>query len=95
MAGPGICVLQCAWRIRAHMRCTQCSILLHLMDNFFLACICLWQISQIQTFLFKVVGITDSTLALMKTYLDGRQQCVQIEGVISEFSELACGEPQG
>ena len=29
----------------------------------------------------------------MKSYLDGRQQCVQIEGVISEFTELACGVP--
>ena len=28
------------------------------------------------------LGITDSALALMKSYLDGRQQCVQIEGVI-------------
>ena len=35
---------------------SQCSILLHLMDICFLTCICLWQISQIQTFLFKVVG---------------------------------------
>ena len=39
--------------------------------------------------------ITDSALALMKSYLNGRQQCVQIEGVISEFAELACGVPQG
>ena len=46
----------CAWRIPAHLRCTQCSILLHLMDICFLTCICLWQISQIQIFLFKVVG---------------------------------------
>ena len=46
----------CAWRIPAQLRCTQCSILLHLMDICFLTCICLWQISQIQTFLFKVVG---------------------------------------
>ena len=46
----------CAWRILAHLRCTQCSILLHLMDICFLTCICLWQISQIQTFLFRVVG---------------------------------------
>ena len=46
----------CAWRIPAHLRCTQCSILLHLMDICFLTCICLWQISQIQNFLFKVVG---------------------------------------
>ena len=46
----------CAWRIPAHLRCTQCSILLHLMDICFLACICLWQMAQIQTFLFNVVG---------------------------------------
>ena len=31
----------------------------------------------------------------MKSYLDGCQQCVQIEGVISELAELACGVPQG
>ena len=43
----------CAWRIPAHLRCTQCSILLHLMDICFLTCICLWQISQIQTCLFN------------------------------------------
>ena len=48
--------MYCAWRIPAHLRCTQCSILLHLMDICFLTCICLWPISQIQTFLFRVVG---------------------------------------
>ena len=48
--------MYCAWRIPAHLRCTQCSILLHLVDICFLTCICLWQISQIQTCLFKVVG---------------------------------------
>ena len=48
--------MYCAWRIPAHLRCTQCSIMLHLMDICFLTCICLWQISQIQTCLFKVVG---------------------------------------
>ena len=41
------------------------------------------------------LGITDSALALMKSYLDGRQQCVQIESVISEFAELAYVVPQG
>ena len=41
------------------------------------------------------LGITDSALALIKSYLDGRQQYVQIEGVISEFAELACGVQQG
>ena len=48
--------MYCAWRIPAHLRCTQCSILLHLMDICFLTCICLWQISQIQTSLFRVGG---------------------------------------
>ena len=46
----------CAWRIPAHLRCTQCSILLHLMDICILKCICLLQISQIQTRLCDVVG---------------------------------------
>ena len=46
----------CDWRIPAHPRRIQCSIPLHLMDIYFLTCICLWQISQIQTFLFKVIG---------------------------------------
>ena len=46
----------CARRIPAHLRCTQCSILLHLIDMCFLTCICLWQISQIQTCLRVVVG---------------------------------------
>ena len=46
----------CAWRIPAHLRCTQCSILLHFMDICFLTCIYLWQISQIQTFLCVFVG---------------------------------------
>ena len=46
----------CDWRIPTHIRCTQCSILFHLMDICFLTCICLWQISQIQTYLCVVVG---------------------------------------
>ena len=32
-----------------HLGCTQCSILFHLIDIYFLTCICLWHISQIQT----------------------------------------------
>ena len=46
----------CAKRIPAHLRCTQCSILLHLIDICFLTCSCLWQISQIQTLLGDIVG---------------------------------------
>ena len=45
-----------ARRVPAHLRCTQCSILLHPIDIFFLRCICLWQISQIQTCFALVVG---------------------------------------
>ena len=48
--------MYCAWRIHAHLRCTQCSFLLHLIDICFLTCICLEQISQIRTRLFEVVG---------------------------------------
>ena len=48
--------MYCAWRIGAHLRCTQCSILLHFMDICFLTCICLYQILQTQTCLFDVVG---------------------------------------
>ena len=54
MAGPGICVLCLADTCTSEVH--PVSILLHLMDISFLTCICLWQISQIQTFLFKVVG---------------------------------------
>ena len=59
-AGPVcLCGVSSPWSVCevvvVHLRCTQCSILLHLMDICFLTCICLWQISQIQTFLFKVV----------------------------------------
>ena len=46
----------CARQIPAHLRCTQCSILLHLIDICFLTCICLWQISQIPNCLGVVAG---------------------------------------
>ena len=46
----------CARRIPVYLRCTQCSILLHLIDICFLSCICMWQISQIQNCLRVVVG---------------------------------------
>ena len=46
----------CAWRIPAHLRYTQCSMMLHLMDISFLQCICLWNILQIQTCLCVVLG---------------------------------------
>ena len=53
-AGSCICILF-LW-VHAHLRCTKCSILLHLMDICFLPCICLWQISHIQTCLCVVLG---------------------------------------
>ena len=58
-----------ARRIHAHLRCTQCSILLHLIDICFLTCISLWQISQIQTCLRVVVGpgLVSTSLAFMSS----------------------------
>ena len=55
MAGPDSCIL-CLVDIPVHLRCTQCSILLHLIDICFLPCIYLLQISQIQTSLCVIVG---------------------------------------
>ena len=46
----------CARQIPAHLGCTQCSILLHLIDICFLLCICLGKISQIHTCVRVVVG---------------------------------------
>ena len=47
----------CVRRIPAHLRCIQCTILLHLIDICFIPCICLWQISKIPTCLCVVVGL--------------------------------------
>ena len=44
----------CARQI--HFSCTQCSFMLHIIDICFPPCICLWQISQIQTCLCVAVG---------------------------------------
>ena len=46
----------CARRIPAHFRCTQSSIMLHLIDICFLPCLCAWQISLIQSGLRVDVG---------------------------------------
>ena len=54
MAGPGICVL-CLADTCTSIRCNRIEHRVHLMDIYFLTC-GLWQISQIQPFLFKVVG---------------------------------------
>ena len=40
-------------------------------------------------------GISGSALSLLKSYLHGRSQCVQIEGISSEYAKLVCGVPQG
>ena len=59
----------CAWRIPGHRGCSLCSLLLHLMDICFLPCICLWQISQIQTCLCVVVwpGFVSTSPAFMRS----------------------------
>ena len=40
----------CAWRIPAHLRCTKCSILLHLMDICFLTCMFIADITNPDSF---------------------------------------------
>ena len=81
-----ICQVQvsvyCAWRIPAHLRRTQCSILLLLIDICFLPCICLWHISQIQTCLCLVVGpgFVSTSPAFMRSSAShpaGHQACPQ------------------
>ena len=51
-----VCVVSLDYLWRWHLRSTQCLILLHLIDICLLTCICLWQISQIQTLLGVIVG---------------------------------------
>ena len=66
--------LYCAWRIPVHLRCTQCSILLHLMDICLLLCICLWHISQIQT---CFVWLSDLDLSRHHPLLRGAAPFIQ------------------
>ena len=58
----------CARRIPAHLRCTQCSVMLNIIDICFLPYICLWQISQIQTCLRVIVrpGILSTSPVFMR-----------------------------
>ena len=42
-----------------------------------------------------IFGISGSGLDLLKSYLDGRTQCVQIDGIVSEYAKLVCGVSQG
>ena len=41
------------------------------------------------------LGISGSALSFLKLYPHGRSQCVQIDGITSEFADLTCGVPQG
>ena len=51
-----------------------------------------------QTVIFNILGhslgISGSALSLLKSYLHDRSQCVQIDGITSEFADLTCGVPQ-
>lgn len=41
------------------------------------------------------IGIRGICLELIKSYLVGRKQCVQINNTISNFQDITCGVPQG
>ena len=41
----------------------------------------------------KYIGICGNTLQLIKSYLSNRIQCVQIDDVLSDFSNIICGVP--
>ena len=74
----------CGWQVEvsvycdrwipAYFRCTQCSIMLHLIDICFLLCICLWQISQIPTCLCVVVvpGFVSTCPAFMRSFRNNK-----------------------
>ena len=46
-------------------------------------------------FLKHYIGIDGTAFNLLQSYLSKRTQCVSIEGVLSEVSELLYGVPQG
>ena len=43
----------------------------------------------------KYVGSCGNALKLIKSYFSNRTQCVQIDGVLSDFANIICGVPQG
>ena len=66
----------CARRIPAHLGCTQCSIMLHIIDICLISnqlCICLWHISKIETCnLFVCCCRTCICLDITRLYDDQR-----------------------
>ena len=47
------------------------------------------------SFLDTHIGLRGPVLSLFRSYLCGRSQCVSVNGVMSEFCQLAFGVPQG
>ena len=46
-------------------------------------------------FCIKYVGISGNALKLIKSYFSNRTQRVQIDNVLSDFTNIICGVPQG
>ena len=88
--------MYCARWIPAYLRCTQGSILLHLIYICFLTCIYLWQILQIPTCLRVVVGPVlvstspvQTATAIMDTYgRNGRWQLLRKYGCPEKFTTI-------
>ena len=47
------------------------------------------------SFLENYVGLSGSVLSMLESYLQGRTQCVSINNILSDLSELVYGVPQG
>ena len=84
----------CARRIPAHLMCTQSSIQLHIIDICFLPCICLWQISQIQTCLCVVVMAFTENEKILPVFVGGHMLstklfCFNMISVLIHFRLIA------
>ena len=73
----------CAGQIPVHLRCTECSILVHLIDICFLLCICLWQKSRLVVVLLSDLDLSRHVvvidLPLLRVAVEGSDNSVSLE----------------
>ena len=94
------------WNGRTHShsgwRPKSCiMILLLLLVGVMVQCLCyliyllLFDHDNLFCIIKKYVGICSNVLKLIKSYFSNRTQRVQIDNVLSDFSNIICGVPQG